>query len=749
VISAGIGDINRGFMKRAVKITMTLLIPVLCMAEGSGDFSQSFFPATFPGFVSFKNKDYDTALKQVLEDSIVEDTIQRIFRLATIHHRQGDYSKSLFLYRLAAQNNSVVAPLAFKFIGDIEFEQGRVSNSLTAYKAALVYRMPQKYRHHIFGKIRSALENDSTGLINADWLGEYRKWAAPQVKTVTPVLVLSDTVDTMVNKGNWRAVDSLLDTVQLKGADGCRIARIVLRADSQNNISGNNLLSLASAAVSSCKDWKTANALLNRIADKKGGLKTVPEGKYLYLRAQVSYELGRFEDAIKYYKKIESRFGPDANVLMNLARSYRKLGKEVEADKWYERHVKEYPSHSRNLEILWHLGWRKEDERKIGEAKAIYKTIYTKYPKSSRRDESYLRHALCDFRIEKYDSALSVLDDYIKKNPFSPIKYSVSYWKGKCLLALNKTSEAKKVFSGIHSVEPYDYYAHRSRQMLSLLGDTADFQLDTTSGLRRAFEWIDSISPVKEKKELSLDDSADYVCGVYLVSIGETALAEMFLENLEGSFPANLRLQLELAMLYYAGDSPAQAYRVSRRLTWRIPEESRGRMPVALYRFLYPPYFADIIEAQAAEHNVDPYLVSAVIRQESIFNPSIKSPVGAIGLMQIMPYTGKYIAEKVDVAYTNDSLVCPIYNIRFGTWYIRELLDQFNENVVLALASYNGGPHNAQKWYNSNKEEEYDLFIEDIAFSETRGYVKKVLANYWTYRILAGNPDFAYSAIKK
>ncbi len=747
MISAEIGNINRGFMNRAVKITITLFIPVLCMAsDGSGDFSQSLFPAAFPGFVSLKNKDYDSALKQVLEDSVVEDTIQRIFRLATIHHRQTDYSKSLFLYRLAAQKNAVVAPLAFKFIGDIEFEQGRVSNSLTSYRAALGYRMPQKYRYHIYGKIRSVLENDSTGLMNADWLEEYRKWAAPQVKTVAPAL--SDTVDTMVIKGNWRAVDSLLDTIKLKGADGCRIAKIVLKADSQYHISGNNLLSLASAAVS-CKDWKTANVLLNRIADKKGVLKKVPEGKYLYLRAQVSYELGRFEDAIKYYKKIESGFGSDANVFMNLARSYRKLGKEVEADKWYERHVKEYPSHSRNLEILWHLGWRKEEEGKIGEAKVIYKTIYTKYPKSSRRDESYLRHALCDFRMEKYDSALSILDGYIKKNPFSPIKLSVSYWKGKCLLALNRTSEAGKVFSEIHSKEPYDYYAHRSRQMLSLLGDTADFQLDTIPGLQRAFDWLDSISPVKGKKVLSPEDSADYVRGVYLVSIGETAVAEMFLEKLEESFPANLKLQLELAMLYFAGDSPAQAYRVSRRLTWRIPEESRSRMPVALYRFLYPPYFADIIETQAAEHNVDPYLVSAVIRQESIFNPSIKSPVGAIGLMQIMPYTGKYIAEKVDVAYTNDSLVCPIYNIRFGTWYIRELLDQFNENVVLALASYNGGPHNAQKWYNNNKEEEYDLFIEDIAFSETRGYVKKVLANYWTYRILAGNPGFGYSAIKK
>ena len=104
--------------------------------------------------------------------------------------------------------------------------------------------------------------------------------------------------------------------------------------------------------------------------------------------------------------------------------------------------------------------------------------------------------------------------------------------------------------------------------------------------------------------------------------------------------------------------------------------------------------------------------------------------------MQIMPYTGKAIALNLKEPFTPDSLLRPEYNIRFGCAYIRELLDQFSGNAVLAIASYNGGPVNAQKWYERNKDKSSDLFMEDIVFSETREYVKKVLANYWMYKTI-------------
>ena len=165
---------------------------------------------------------------------------------------------------------------------------------------------------------------------------------------------------------------------------------------------------------------------------------------------------------------------------------------------------------------MWLKAWRMEEKGKINEAGSVYRQIYTRYPKGSRRDESYLRHALCFYKQEKYDSALTILDNFTKKYPYSKLRLSISYWKGKCLLALDKTRQSRKVFREISAEEPYDYYAHRSRQVLSLLGDTAEFALDTVSGLDHVFQWLDSISPAKLKKDPSASDSIDYIRGFTL-----------------------------------------------------------------------------------------------------------------------------------------------------------------------------------------------------------------------------------------
>ena len=125
------------------------------------------------------------------------------------------------------------------------------------------------------------------------------------------------------------------------------------------------------------------------------------------------------------------------------------------------------------------------------------------------------------------------------------------------------------------------------------------------------------------------------------------------------------------------------------------------------------------------------------MRQESVFNPVIVSRAGALGLMQLMPSTAKDVATEMSETFVEDSLTRLSTNIRYGSHYLKKLLDKFGGNMVLALAAYNGGPPMVMEWLEKNKHKTFDLFIEDIGYDETRGYVKKVLANYWTYRGLA------------
>jgi soluble lytic murein transglycosylase len=427
---------------------------------------------------------------------------------------------------------------------------------------------------------------------------------------------------------------------------------------------------------------------------------------------------------------------------MYIARSYRKKENFLETNKWYSKHVQMFPSHSKTQEIFWLQAWQYEDRKKFSSAGTIYKKLYTKFTSGNRRDESYLRHALCYYRQEKYDSSLIVLSTLLKKYPTTSFFSAATFWKAKNLLSIEKYPEAMKCFHDVINYDPLEYYSFRSRYNLSLMGDSVNIVIDSQTDFRRTYTWFDSITPAQQRASLTSVDSLNYRRGMLCASLGLLELAEPFLSNIEKKSGLDLALQYEIALLYSLCNAPAQAYRIARRFAWRIPQESRKNAPLPAFMLLYPAFFSTAIFDEAKKQNVDPNLVSAVIRQESIFDPKIVSPAGAIGLMQIMPYTGVVLAKQLDTPFETDSLYNPLYNVKLGTFYLKDLLKDFNDNLVLVLSSYNAGPHNAKKWYQKNKKEEFDLFIEDIEFTETRGYVKKVIANYWTYRELSRIPAY-------
>jgi len=148
-----------------------------------------------------------------------------------------------------------------------------------------------------------------------------------------------------------------------------------------------------------------------------------------------------------------------------------------------------------------------------------------------------------------------------------------------------------------------------------------------------------------------------------------------------------------------------------------------------------PRAFADLVEASAARHGVDPELLWAVMRVESIYNPRIISYAGAIGLMQIMPRTGTLIAyAQGRTDFTVDELLDPATNIDMAAWYLASLIERFQGRIPLAIASYNGGPHNVRAWIRDYGEElPVDAFLEHIPFGQTHRYVRRVMTHYEAY----------------
>ena len=149
----------------------------------------------------------------------------------------------------------------------------------------------------------------------------------------------------------------------------------------------------------------------------------------------------------------------------------------------------------------------------------------------------------------------------------------------------------------------------------------------------------------------------------------------------------------------------------------------------------YPrPYWEDVHEI-ARFWNYDPLLTYSFMRAESFYNTHVKSPVGAVGLMQIMPYTGNNISKELgDSRFKPKDLFNPRINIRYGSFYISKLISYYKGNLYHAAAAYNAGPLKVNEWRLSCKTCEDDEFVESIPYRETRRYVKKVLRNYTKYK---------------
>jgi soluble lytic murein transglycosylase len=151
-------------------------------------------------------------------------------------------------------------------------------------------------------------------------------------------------------------------------------------------------------------------------------------------------------------------------------------------------------------------------------------------------------------------------------------------------------------------------------------------------------------------------------------------------------------------------------------------------------RFLSP--YREVFRDQAAAQGLEESWVLGLVRQESRFNPTIRSSAGAMGLMQLMPATAKWVAKQNGVRDFRVAQATDIEtNVAFGTYYLRHVLDGLDGNAVLAAAAYNAGPNRAQRW-RAAKPLEGAVYIESIPFSETRDYVKKVMSNTVYYATL-------------
>ena len=196
---------------------------------------------------------------------------------------------------------------------------------------------------------------------------------------------------------------------------------------------------------------------------------------------------------------------------------------------------------------------------------------------------------------------------------------------------------------------------------------------------------------------------------------------------------------MELSRLAYARNAPDQAIRYVKAFVPGYLGLPLDAVPESFWRMAFPLPFRTSLERYSRAQGLDPFLVAALIRQESEFNVKVISHANAYGLMQVLPSTGRELARRMKIRnFSSRQLLTADRNIQLGTYYFKNLLDQYGGELEYALAAYNAGKTRADQWRQRGKFREPAEFIESIPFQETRIYVQIVLRGEETYRRLYG-----------
>jgi peptidoglycan lytic transglycosylase len=199
-------------------------------------------------------------------------------------------------------------------------------------------------------------------------------------------------------------------------------------------------------------------------------------------------------------------------------------------------------------------------------------------------------------------------------------------------------------------------------------------------------------------------------------------------------------IQATIGWIFYSRGELRTGINVMKRAYPQYLAAGGEKLPPELLKVLFPIDYWPLIKRYSNEHQLDPYVVAALIAQESTFTADVKSAANAYGLMQLLPSTGRQYAKLLHLPkFSLSMLTTAESNIKMGTAYFADLVQQFG-GLHFALATYNAGPSRIAKWIAAKPGLERDEFIDDIPFPETQNYVKRILGTAEDYRRLYG-PD--------
>jgi len=368
----------------------------------------------------------------------------------------------------------------------------------------------------------------------------------------------------------------------------------------------------------------------------------------------------------------------------------------------------------------------------------FYKAVYETFPDQSQSATCHWRVAWAAY-IHRQHQAAELLREHLQRYPGHPSASAALYFLGRLAEAEGDYAAARAFYTRLAAQFPNYYHGILARQRMT----QPDIMAAGPSAKTAQFLRPIAFPPRKPAAPTQPDDETAWriARARLLESAGLPDLAQAELRFGARNSSQPYLLAMEVAR---TAATPHERLHNMKSAAPDYLALSLEDAPAAFWQLLFPlPYEKDLTR-NAKQQNLDPYMVAALIRQESEFDPQALSAKHAYGLTQVEPATGRALARRAGVRkFSNRSLFQPAINLKLGTYYLRELLDQWGGKWEETLASYNAGKSRVNDWTNWNQYQEPAEFVESIPFTETREYVEAVLRNATLYRELyatRGNP---------
>jgi soluble lytic murein transglycosylase len=450
------------------------------------------------------------------------------------------------------------------------------------------------------------------------------------------------------------------------------------------------------------------------------------QAELLRLRlAECDYFLRRYERVRGDVSPFLSQASRRAEARFFYLMTTRQLGNRDEYIELTRSLVDEFPASSWSEEALNNLASfhivNDEDE----EADRVFRELASRFPSGRFAARASWKTGWWAYRHTRYAEAADVFEGAAAAFPRSDYRPSYLYWAGQAREQLGDRATADDRFQLVVTDYANSYYGRLATTVLKAHGVAAPASEEASRRLM-------SGTP----EDVARPPTADLIRWLIALEMYDEALDEV--QYAERVWGRSTVLEATRAWLLNRRGDLRPAINLMRQTYPQFLAAGGETLPNEILKIIFPIDYWPLIRQHAAQHKLDPYLVAALIAQESTFDKDITSSANAVGLMQIMPATGRRWARRLGIrGYSTRKLTLAEINVRIGTAYFADLMKQFGGEHV-ALAAYNAGDSRAVRWLNERPGLPRDEFVDDIPFPETQNYVRRILGTAEDYRRLYG-----------